>query len=129
MFENVDCLRFHVENLEEGIKYYNEKMGLQIAWKMEHAVGFLMNDKKTEIVIQNFDKRVETDVKVQSVIEVVEKVKQSGGRIILGPFDIEIGKCAVIEDPFGNQMTILDMTKGIFITDDKGNVIGQKDSK
>jgi len=28
------------------------------------------------------------------------------------PFDITIGKCAVIEDPFGTRLCILDMTKG-----------------
>jgi len=29
-----------------------------------------------------------------------------------GPFNITIGKCAVIEDPFGTRLCILDMTKG-----------------
>jgi len=28
------------------------------------------------------------------------------------PFDITIGKCAVIRDPFGTRLCILDMTKG-----------------
>ena len=129
MFEKVDCLRFYVENLEDGIEYYNKKLGLKIAWKMEHAIGFLMNDDKTEIVIQNFDKRVETDTKVKSVIEAVKKIVESGGKIINGPFDIEIGKCAIIEDPWGNQMTILDTTKGLFVTDKNGNIVGQKEDK
>jgi lactoylglutathione lyase len=126
VFDKVDCIRFYVENIEEGISYYHNKLGLPISWKMEHAVGFLMNDQITEIVIQNFDHKVETDVKVKSVIEAVNQIVKSGGKIVKGPFDIEIGKCAIIEDPFGNQMTILDMTKGIFDTDNEGNVVGLK---
>jgi lactoylglutathione lyase len=125
MFEYVDCIRLYVENINEGIEFYNKKLGLKIAWKMEHAIGFLMNDQKTEIVIQNFDQRVETDIKVNSVIESVEKIIASGGRVVVSPFDIEIGKCAIVEDPWGNKMTILDSSKGLFKTDKDGNIIGQ----
>ena len=125
MFESVDCLMFYVPDLDEGVKYYHDKLRLQIAWKSEDSIGFLMDDKKTEIVIQNKEKKEETDIKVKSVIETVEQIRRSGGKIISGPFDIKIGKCAVIEDPWGNRMVILDSTKGTFITDDKGNITGQ----
>ena len=129
MFEKVDCIRLHVDDIQEGIEFYNQKLGLGIAWKMEHAVGFLMEDQKTEIVIQNYDKRIETDIKVKSVVEAAEKIKVLGGRVVLGPFDIEIGKCAIIEDPFGNQLTILDSSKGLFVTDKEGRVKGLKEDK
>lgn len=29
------------------------------------------------------------------------------------PFDVTIGKCAVISDPFGTRLCILDLTKGL----------------
>jgi len=78
-----------------------------------------------EIVIQNERKAIETDIKVNSVIEAVKEIEEAGGTILSGPFDIKIGKCAVIKDPWGNQYVILDSTKGTFITDDTGNIIGQ----
>jgi predicted enzyme related to lactoylglutathione lyase len=28
------------------------------------------------------------------------------------PFDVAIGRCAVLEDPFGNVVCLLDMSKG-----------------
>jgi predicted enzyme related to lactoylglutathione lyase len=59
------------------------------------------------------------------VEKAVEIIKSAGGRIITEPFDIKIGKCAVIEDPWSNQYVILDSTKGTFITDNEDNVIGQ----
>lgn len=42
-------------------------------------------------------------------------------------FDIEIGKCAVVKDPWGNQFVILDDSKGVFLTDENGNIIGHKE--
>jgi hypothetical protein len=30
----------------------------------------------------------------------------------VAPFDVAIGTCAVIEDPFGTALCLLDMTKG-----------------
>jgi Predicted ring-cleavage extradiol dioxygenase len=124
MFERVDCVRLHVDDLDAGVGYYCGKLGLRVAWRMDHAVGFLMGDGKTEVVIQNFDERVETDVKVASVDDAARRIAGAGGRVVLGPFDIEIGKCAVVEDPWGNRMTILDSTKGQFVTDAAGNVVG-----
>lgn len=126
MFEKVDCLMYYVPDLNEGLKYYRDKLGLKMAWKSENAIGLLMGDGKTEIVIQNTEKKAETDIKVKSVIEAVAKIRKSGGKIICGPFDIKIGKCAVIEDPWKNKMVILDTTKGTFTTDIEGNIIGQK---
>jgi len=49
--------------LEKGLEYYHHKLGLQIAWKTDNAIGLLMNDGKIEIVIQNEDRREETDIK------------------------------------------------------------------
>lgn len=34
-------------------------------------------------------------------------------------------KCAVVKDPWNNKYVILDTTKGTYITDNEGNIIGQ----
>lgn len=124
-FNHIDCIRIYVPNLTEGFDYYHTKLGFPLVWKTDKGMGFLLNDGITELVIQNEDKYQETDIKVESVIDTVEVIKNAGGKIIKGPFDIKIGKCAVIEDPWGNAMVILDTTKGTFVTDAEGNIIGQ----
>jgi len=126
IFNHVDCIRIYIPDLEKGLEYYYHKLGLQIAWKTENAVGLLMNDGKTEIVIQNEDKREETDIKVDNVEDAIKTITKAGGKVIYGPFDIKIGKCAVIEDLWNNKMVILDSTKGTFITDKNGKIIGQE---
>lgn len=99
---------------------------MKLVWKNDKGMGFLFNDGVTELVIQNEDQYQETDIKVSSVIDAVEEIKNAGGKVLKGPFDIKIGKCAVIEDPWGNKMVILDSTKGTFVTDDEGNIVGQE---
>jgi predicted enzyme related to lactoylglutathione lyase len=128
LFKNIDCLQLHVPDLEAGIDFYCNQLGLKIIWKTKTAVGLGMAEGLAEIVIQNERNEMETDIKVDSVIEAVKEIKQAGGTILSGPFDIKIGKCAVVKDPWGNQYVILDSTKGTFITDKEGKILGHKKS-
>ena len=125
IFSKVDCIRLYVPDLEKGYEFYHDKLWLELVWKTEKGMGFLFGDGVTELVIQNEDRYQETDLKVESVKNTVKQIQQSGGKILKGPFDIKIGKCAVVEDPWGNKMVILDSSKGTFVTDKKGNVVGQ----
>jgi hypothetical protein len=40
------------------------------------------------------------------------KLRRKGCLVLEEPFDIAIGKCAVIQDQLGNMWSILDMSKG-----------------
>ena len=42
-----------------------------------------------------------------------ERFTLAGGRRIQEPFDIEVGRCAVVEDPFGNKLVLLDLRYGL----------------
>ena len=61
---------------------------------------------------------------MNSADEAAAKIQAAGGKIVEPPFDIRIGRCAVVEDPWGNQLVILDISKGLLITDADGNVVG-----
>ena len=54
-------------------------------------------------------------------------IEAAGGKIVVPPFDIQIGRCVVVQDPWGNQFVLLDSSKGLLITDAEGNVIGNTD--
>jgi len=43
----------------------------------------------------------------------VQVLEQRGCHLLNGPFEIPIGQGAVIADPFGTRLCILDMTKGL----------------
>jgi predicted enzyme related to lactoylglutathione lyase len=125
LFKKLDAIQLYVPDLEKGTEYYCNHMGLKIIWKTGSAIGLGMDEDVTEIVIQNERKHQEVDIKVENVLEAIEKIQDAGGKILYGPFDIKIGKCAVVKDPWNNEYVILDSTKGTFITDDDGYVIGQ----
>ena len=44
--------------------------------------------------------------------------------MLVEPADIPIGRLAVVEDPFGNRLVLLDSTKGTYDTDESGAVTG-----
>ena len=50
----------------------------------------------------------------------------AGGSIVVPPFDIQIGRCVVVRDPWGTVLVLLDMSKGTLLTDGDGNVIGNQ---
>jgi len=66
---------------------------------------------------------METDLWVASVPAALSRVVAAGAKVIAGPFEIRIGLCAVIEDPWQNRLVILDASKGSLRTDAEGNVI------
>lgn len=121
----VDCIELYVPDLKEGIDYYS-KLGLKVLWKNDTSAAMGMEDDFTELVLQNERKKMNVDFKVESVINAVDKIKEIGGEIIYGPFDIPIGKCAVVRDKWLNEYVILDMTRGRYVTDKDGNILDVK---
>jgi predicted enzyme related to lactoylglutathione lyase len=126
MFRKVDCLRLPVPDLEAALSFYRDALGHELAWRSDTAVGLRLAEGEAEIVLQTERPGMETDLLVDSVEVAAQRFAESGGRLIAGPFDIQIGRCAVVEDPFGNVLVILDMSKGRLATDAEGRIIGNE---
>ncbi len=122
-FEGVDCVSMCVSDLEEGLRFYRDALGLELLWRTEKACGLGMKEGKTEFVLTT-DDNLMVDMKVENVEKAAAKFAQAGGVVEDGPFDIDIGKCAVVADPWGNRYCILDTSKGTYDTDDKGAASG-----
>jgi len=82
-------------------------------------------DSDAELVLHMDDRLMETDFLVASVPAAISRFVEAGGKVIAGPFEIRIGLCAMIEDPWQNRLVILDASKGSLRTDAEGNVIGR----
>ncbi len=83
-----------------------------------------MADTDAEIVLQTERPAVEVNLLVHSADAAVAMIVGAGGTIVEPPFDIQIGRCALVRDPWGNPLVLLDMSKGPLITDANGKVIG-----
>lgn len=124
LIRKVDCVRFHVADLEAGLAFYRDRLGHELIWRTETAAGLRLPDSEAEIVIQTERQEPETDLLVDSADEAARLIEQAGGQIIVPPFDIQIGRCVVVMDPWGNTLVLLDGSKGTLETDANGNVIG-----
>jgi predicted enzyme related to lactoylglutathione lyase len=113
-----------VINLEAGLTFYRDRLGHELIWQTTTAAGLRLPETDAELVIQTEEQRQEIDLLVDSADEAAKFIQQAGGKVIVPPFDIQIGRCVVVEDPWSNPLVLLDMSKGSLATDSEGNVIG-----
>ena len=128
LFVKIDCLSLPVPDLDEALAFYRDRLGHELIWRTDAAAGLRLPGSNAELVLQTERPQVETDLAVESVEAAVERFVAAGGRLIAGPFEIQIGRCAVVADPFGNVLVMLDASKGLLATDAEGRVIGNEPS-
>jgi predicted enzyme related to lactoylglutathione lyase len=126
LFPKIDCLRLPVRDLGAALAFYRDKLGHALIWRTDTAAGLQLPDSNAELVLQTERPDMETDLSVESVEVALKRFVEAGGRVLAGPFDIQIGKCAVVADPFGNVLVMLDASKGLLVTDAEGLVIGNE---
>lgn len=124
LIRKVDCVRLYVSDLEAGLLFYRDRLGHELIWRTKTAAGLRLPESEAELVLQTEDQRQEVDLLVDSADEAARFIEQAGGKVIVPPFDIQIGRCVVIEDPWGNPLVLLDTSRGLLKTDTDGNVIG-----
>ena len=118
----------YVADLEAGLAFYRDQLGHELIWRTETAAGLRLPESEAELVLQTEAQRQEVDLLVDSADEAVRLIEQAGSQVIVPPFDIQIGRCAVIQDPWGNPLVLLDTSKGLLKTDAEGNVTGNLNS-
>jgi predicted enzyme related to lactoylglutathione lyase len=123
LFLGVDAVVVRVPSVEAGLAFYRDGLGHSLIWRRADAAGLRMGDGSTELVLMT-TLDFEVDLLVESVDQAVETIVEAGGSVDRAPFDIEVGRAAVVRDPFGNALTVLDLSKGHYVTADDGTVTG-----
>jgi predicted enzyme related to lactoylglutathione lyase len=111
MLREIDCVMVPVPDLEAGVDLYQRAFGLTVHWRDDVSVGMGLQNSKTEVVL-NVDGIAGVHYLVDDVPAAVERALAEGCALTVAPFEIVIGWCAVLSDPFGNPVYLLDMTKG-----------------
>lgn len=124
LFQKIDCIRLHVADLDKALVFYRDRLGHELVWRSDRAAGLRMPDTDTEIVLHTEEHGQEIDLKVEAVEAAAARFVAAGGTILVPPFDIQIGRGVVVADPWGNLLVLLDTSKGLLITDEAGNIIG-----
>jgi len=128
IFKSIDCVIVKVPDLAAGIHFYSETLGHELLWKTDVSAGLKLSASVTELVLHT-KLNPETDFYVDDTSEAYKALLAAGAKSVREPFDVQIGKCAVVKDPWGNTLTIIDCTKGLLKTDRKKNVTGNIPAK
>ena len=115
MLQRIDCVMFRVDDLDSALAFYRDVMGLVPRWREGNMAGLdFPRTPGTEIVLHTDPDipAVDVNYRVEDVAAALPALVEAGCRVVTGPFPIAIGNCAVITDPFGNNLTLVDMTKG-----------------
>ena len=111
----IDCIMIKVDDIEQAREFYIRVFGMHPNWRDATSAGLKFPESDAEIVLHSIKEipvRVDVTYLVDDVVAAVEALKSEGCTIAAPPFDVAIGKCAVIIDPFGIPLTLIDMTKG-----------------
>jgi catechol 2,3-dioxygenase-like lactoylglutathione lyase family enzyme len=121
----VDAVMVAVPDLDQGLAFYQGRLGHDLLWRNDGLgqAGLRLPDAETELVLCVASLPGPTWL-VESVPEAVVAFQQTGGRTLSEPEDVPVGRLAVVADPFGNSLVLLDLSKGRYTTDDRGHVTG-----
>jgi predicted enzyme related to lactoylglutathione lyase len=115
MLRKIDCVMLRVDDLSAARQFYQQTLGLEPLWSDDHAVALAMPESEAEIVLHD-DPDLPRDCNVHylvdDVAEAVAELAAHGCQVIVAPFEVRIGKCAILTDPFGNSLNLIDMSKG-----------------
>ncbi len=121
----VDAVTIPVPDLEEGLRFYRDQLGHQLLWRNDSIgqAGLLLPDSTTEIVLSTEVGYAPTWL-VPSLAEALDRITAAGGRVVDQPRTIPVGRLAVVADPFGNRLVLIDLSEGRYVTNAAQEVIG-----
>ena len=123
MFRKVDCLLLRVPDLTAALEFYRGRLGLPMVWiRPGESAGLRMAESETELVLAQELGSPETDLLVDAADTACREFVEAGGTVSSEPFDIPIGRCARVKDPWGNELVLMDMSKGPLKVDREGRV-------
>jgi catechol 2,3-dioxygenase-like lactoylglutathione lyase family enzyme len=129
LIRKVDCVSLPVADLDAALAFYRDELGHALIWRSDTAAGLRLPDTDAELVVHTEPRPPAAELLVESVPRAVERFVAAGGTVHAGPFPIPIGECAVVGDPFGNVLVMLDQSRGLLQTDAEGKVTGVGERK
>jgi lactoylglutathione lyase len=115
--------------LESGFAFYRDALRQELIWHTRTAAGLSLSDSAVELVIQSERPELEANLLVASADTAARRFVEAGGALLVAPFDIAIGRCAVVRAPWGNRLVMLDHSRGRLLTDDQGHVRSGPDGR
>jgi predicted enzyme related to lactoylglutathione lyase len=121
----VDAVTVPVPDLDRGLAFYRDRLGHALLWRNDAIgqAGLALAESDTELVLTT-GRPYEPNWLVASADDAARAIVAAGGRLVAEPFDIPVGRVAVVADPFGTPLVLVDLSKGPYATDATGAVRG-----
>jgi predicted enzyme related to lactoylglutathione lyase len=119
----VDAVTIPVPDLDQGLAFYRGRLGHELVWRND-AVGqaaLRLPDSSAELVLTT-RQDYEVNWLVDSVSGAVRAMVDAGGTVLAEERQVPVGRLAVVADPFGNALVLLDLSAGTYRTDSDGSV-------
>jgi predicted enzyme related to lactoylglutathione lyase len=125
LLRRIDAVTIPVPDLDSGLRFYRDGLGHTLLWRNEKLgqAGLGTAEGETEIVLTT-QLEYAPNWLVNDVEEAVQAVTVAGGRVLVQPFDIPVGRGVVVADSFDNILVMLDLSRGRYTTDVSGAVTG-----
>ena len=113
IFRRVDAVTVPVPDLDAGLRFYSGTLGHRLKWRNDAVgqAGLELPDGDSELVLTT-RQSYEPNWLVAEVEDAVELLVGHGGQLVAAPFDIPVGRAAVVRDPFSNILVLVDLSKG-----------------
>lgn len=121
VLKKINAVLVKVPSVQEGLDFYREQLGLQTFWRKENIASVHLGDGQ---LVMSTKVDPETNILVESVEHAATVFVKAGGKVVSPPEDIDVGKLAIVEDAFGNRLTLVDFSKGFYKMDEAMNVTG-----
>jgi len=121
LLQKVDAVQVPVPDLGAGLHFYRDCLGHELRRRNDQVgqVGLAMPGSDTDIVLTTGQ-----EYEPNWLITSADDAARPCSRVMTGPSDIPVGRVAVVADPFGNTLVLVDLPKGRYVTDSMGNVTG-----
>ena len=123
----IDAVTVPVPDLDLGLAYYRDQLGHEVIWRNDDLgqVALRLPESSAELVL-TIHQNYEANWLVDSVPQAVAAMVSGGGRVVVEESRIPVGRLAVVADPFGNPLVLLDLSAGTYVTDQHQHVVGIK---
>ena len=111
VLRSVDAITIPVPGLDEGLAFYRDRLGHQLLWRNDAVgqAGLALPDSRVEVVLST-RQQMEPNWLVESIDTAMHDLVEAGASVAAEPATIPVGRVAVVIDPFGNPLVLVELT-------------------
>jgi catechol 2,3-dioxygenase-like lactoylglutathione lyase family enzyme len=115
LLRRVDAVTVPVPDLDAGLAFYCERLGHRMKWRDDSvgAAGLALPDGDSELVLTTRH-GYEPNWLVEDVPSAIDELVAAGATSLAPIVDIPVGRVGVVQDPFGNVLVLVDLSKGLY---------------